>query len=325
MKKERTSTFLLLIMLCITASAQKEHKQPHGNAIVQIFTNFHSGFGSVNDDRGFELDRSYLGYEYRFSRSLSIKGVLDIGRSSDVGDYQRIAYIKNAMVSWKHRRMRLDAGLIGTTQASFQENFWGYRYIYKTYQDQYMFCNSADLGVSFAYIFAPWIEADLIVANGEGYKRIQDGDGLMYGAGATINPLKGLYMRLYAGIDESSKGKSNIINYAMFAGYRYKWFSLGLEYNIIRNFQGTKGNNRYGFSLYGTASLNRWLRLYARTDGLMSGSELSKEAEEIMILAGAEFRLGKYIRIAPNFRTIIPKADSRKNAYYGFISCYFGI
>jgi len=65
-----------------------------GKAIVQVFGNFHKGFGAENDNRGFELDRSYLGYEYKLGSGLSVKGVLDIGKSSDVSDYQRIAYIK---------------------------------------------------------------------------------------------------------------------------------------------------------------------------------------------------------------------------------------
>ena len=31
--------------------------------------------------------------------------------------------------------------------------------------------------------------ADAIVVNGEGYKKIQKNDGLMYGIGATITPI----------------------------------------------------------------------------------------------------------------------------------------
>lgn len=324
MRKIRIIAALLVAVLCTGVHAQ-EKKEPHGKAILQIFTNFHSGFGADNDDRGFDLDRSYVGYEYNFGKGLTAKGVLDIGRSSDVQDYERIAYIKNAMVSWKHSDITLNAGLIGTTQFNFQEKFWGLRYLYKSFQDHYSFGSSADLGLSLAYRPLDWIHADVIVANGEGYKKIQSGDGLMYGAGATIMPLKGVYLRLYAGLNESGEGKSDVINYAMFGGYEHKWFSLALEYNIVRNFKGTKGNNRYGFSLYGTATLNNWLKIFARTDGLMTGSELSKEAEEVAVVAGAEFKIGKYIKIAPNFRTAIPKADNMENSYYGYISCYFGI
>ena len=108
----------------ITAQAQDtKTKEPKGKAIVQVFGNFHTGFGAENDNRGFELDRSYLGYEYKLGSGLSVKGVLDIGKSSDVSDYQRIAYIKHAMVSWETGRLVLNGGLISTTQFKFQEKF----------------------------------------------------------------------------------------------------------------------------------------------------------------------------------------------------------
>jgi hypothetical protein len=42
--------------------------------------------------------------------------VLDIGKSADVSDYQRIAYAKHAMVSWESGRLALNGGLISTTQ-----------------------------------------------------------------------------------------------------------------------------------------------------------------------------------------------------------------
>ena len=64
-----------------------------------MFGNFYAGFGEKSNDLGFELERSYLGYEYKLNSSLTVKDVMDIGKSSDVSDYQRIAYIKNAMVS----------------------------------------------------------------------------------------------------------------------------------------------------------------------------------------------------------------------------------
>ena len=90
----------LLACMGITAQAQDtKSEEPKGKAIVQVFGNFHTGFGAENNDRGFELERSYLGYEYKLGNGLSVKGVMDIGKSSDVSDYLRIAYIKNAMVS----------------------------------------------------------------------------------------------------------------------------------------------------------------------------------------------------------------------------------
>ena len=68
------------MLACIGISAQAQDvntEEPKGKAIVQVFGNFHTGFGAENDDRGFELDRSYLGYEYNLGNGLSIKGGVD--------------------------------------------------------------------------------------------------------------------------------------------------------------------------------------------------------------------------------------------------------
>ena len=325
MKAIRFIVAAMLLFTSVCSNAQVANEAPHGKAIVQIFTNFHSGFGVVNDDRGFELDRSYLGYEYAFKNGVSVKGVMDIGQSSSINDYHHIAYIKNALIKWDKGRFTLQGGMIGTTQFNYQEKFWGYRYIYKSFQDQYRFGSSADLGISASYRFAKWIEADVIIANGEGYKQVQMNDGLLYGAGATIMPFKGMSFRLYAGINEGGDDAKNIINYAMFAGYEHKYFSLGVEYNIMRNYRRVEGQNLYGFSMYASGTINRWLDIYARADGLMSSNDWNKANDDVAIIAGAQFKLGKYVKIAPNFRMSIPSADGASNRYYGYISCCFGL
>ena len=190
----KTRVFIAGLLACIGINAQAQDAatvEPKDKAIVQVFSNFHAGFGEQNNDMGFELDRSYLGYEYKLADGLTVKGVMDIGKSKSVDDYHRIAYIKNAQVSWKKGNLTLNGGLISTTQFNFQEKFWGYRYIMKSFQDQYKFGNSADLGISVAYKFADWVSADAIIVNGEGYKKIQVNDGLNYGLGVTLTPVKG--------------------------------------------------------------------------------------------------------------------------------------
>lgn len=211
-------------------------EEPKGKGFVQIFGSFHTGFGSENDDRGFKLDRTYLGYAYDFGKGVSVKGVMDIGKSDDVSDHERIAYIKNAMVTWKKGKLTLNGGLIPTTQFCLQETFWGYRYVKKSFQDEYKFGSSADLGISAAWLFADWITADAIIVNGEGYKKIQKKDGMNYGLGITVTPAKGFLFRLYAGINEGCEnGKKDIFSIAGFAGYHCERFRVGMEYNRQQN------------------------------------------------------------------------------------------
>lgn len=324
----KTKVILAGVLACIGISAQAQNVQteePKGKAIVQVFGNFHTGFGAENNDRGFELERSYLGYEYNFGNGLSTKAVMDIGKSSDVSDYQRIAYIKNAMVSWKKGGLTLNGGLISTTQFNFQEKFWGYRYIMKSFQDEYKFGSSADLGLSVAYKFADWISADAIIVNGEGYKKIQKNDGLNYGLGVTLTPIKGFQIRFYGGLNESGEeGKKNITNMAAFMGYKNEKYTIGAEYNYMKNASYKKDANQSGYSVFTSINLSKSTSLYARFDDLYSKDDWNLSKDESAAILGAQFKLGKYVKIAPTFRMTMPKADEAKNGYYAYVNCYFG-
>lgn len=324
----KTKVILAGLLACIGITAQAQDvktEEPKGKAIVQVFGNFHTGFGAENDDRGFELERSYFGYEYNFGNGLSAKAVMDIGKSSDVSDYQRIAYIKNAMVSWKKGGLTLNGGLISTTQFNFQEKFWGYRYIMKSFQDEYKFGSSADLGISAAYKFADWVSADAIIVNGEGYKKIQKNDGLNYGLGVTLTPVKGFQIRLYGGLNESGEdNKKDIANVAAFVGYKHEKFTIGAEYNQMWNASYTDGADQNGYSIFASAKLSKIADIYARFDDLYSKNDWNIKKDECAAILGAQFKLGKYVKIAPNFRMSIPKAEGAKNGYSAYVNCYFG-
>ena len=325
----KTKVILAGVLACMGIAAQAQDtkvEEPIGKAIVQVFGNFHSGFGAESDDRGFELERSYLGYEYKLGNGLSVKGVMDIGKSNDVSDYQRIAYIKNAMVSWKKGNFTLNGGLISTTQFIFQEKFWGYRYIMKSFQDMYKFGNSADLGISASYKFADWLSADAIIVNGEGYKKIQKNDGLNYGLGVTLTPVDGFQVRLYGGLNESGQeGKDDVVNMAAFAGYKCNEFTVGAEYNYMQNASNKDGADQYGYSAFASVRVSKNTEMFARFDEVYSKNDWNIAKDEQVAIVGAQFKLGKYVKIAPNFRMSMPKADGADNNYSAYVSCYFGL
>ena len=318
MKKSIWILAAMMVCSCVTASAQESKEELKGKAIVQVFSNFHTGFGHDNDDRGFELDRSYLGYQYDLGKGLQVKAVMDIGQSDDVNDYHRIAYIKNAQITWKTGNWTLNGGLISTTQFNMQEKFWGYRYVMKSFQDIYKFGSSADLGISAAYKFCDWLSADAIVVNGEGYKKIQKNDGLMYGLGATLTPVKALTLRAYYGLNEGSDAKQeNIQNLATFVGLKLNGFSLGAEYNRIWNMKHVDGSDMNGFSIYSNIKLNKGADLYLRFDDY--------NGDETGFIAGVQWKLGKYVKVSPNFRWNHADVDGgNQDSYMGYISCYFG-
>ena len=313
--------------LCLGAQAQeKKAEEPKGKAIVQVFGNFNTGFGAENDSRGFELERSYLGYEYNLGNGLSIKSVIDMGKSSDVSDNNRLAYMKNAMITWKKDNFTLNGGLISNIQFNFQDKFWGYRYIMKTFQDLYKFGNSADLGISASYKFNDLITADAIIVNGEGYKKLQKKDGLLYGAGVTLTPIEGLSMRFYGSLNEATDdSKENTSNFAAFIGYKGEGFSLGVEYNAMKNASFTDNANQNGFSVYSTVKLQGKTEVFARYDDVCSADDWNIAKDEQAAIIGAQFKLGKYVKLAPNFRMSMPKAAGAENKYFGYVSIFFGL
>ena len=72
MKKKWIMTGLLSFLAMAGMAQEGKDEMPQGKAIVQVFGNFHAGFGKENDDRGYELERSYLGYEYKFGSSADL-------------------------------------------------------------------------------------------------------------------------------------------------------------------------------------------------------------------------------------------------------------
>ena len=320
--------FLLSVILFVCANvavAQQATDAPKGKAIINVFGNFHTGFGAENDDRGFTMDRSYFGYQYALSNELSLKAVMDVGRSNDVDDLHRIAYIKNAQISWKHNRLTLHGGLISTTSFKVQEDFWGYRYMKMVLQDYYKFASSADLGLSVAYKFADWVSGDVIVVNGSGYKKLQANDGLLYGVGFTFKPTDGLTLRLYGSLNEGEEeGDKDIGVYALFAGYKHEKFSLGAEYNLMQNTKNVADADLAGVSFYTTVKLGGRVNAFARYDNLWSKNDWNLSKDEATYMAGVEIRPCDYVKIAPNLRYHDLKSPELKNKTYLYISCYFG-
>lgn len=315
-----------LALLNAEAKAQQAPDTPKGQTIVQIFGDFHSGFGKQDNDRGFALERSYLGYQYRLADNLTVKAVMNVGKSADVDDYQRMAYLKHAQVTYSTGQFTLDGGLISTTQFNMLEKFWGYRYVSKSFQDEYKFGSSADLGISTQWKAADWLCLDAIVVNGEGYKKVQVQNGLQYGVGATLTAPCGLTMRLYASVNEQVAGDAkNTQNYSAFLGYKTTAFSIGAEYNFMAHAGGKEGCNQSGVSAYAKVKVGKAAEVFARYDNLFSENDWNKAGNDRRMIMGAQWKLGKYIKVAPNVRYTMPKAHGGDNKVAGYVNCFVGI
>ena len=319
MKRILISVFLAAICLSSFGQKQEEKKkfQIKGQPIVTVFANYHAGIGNANKESGFALDRAYLGYQFSLTEKLSGKVVFDMGSTKVSGsDLERVAYIKNAMLSWKTGNFTLDFGLIGLEQFNVQEKFWGYRYIMKSFQDEYKFGSSADMGILGKYKFTKWLSADITISNGEGYKKLNGDNKYRYAVGATILPVKNLTIRAYYDLasknieGDETKDQQNL---AFFAGYKHELFSIGAEYNQMCNTKFKEDNDQSGFSVYSTIKLEDQFNLFGRYDNLGSQDDWSS-ADGQRILVGIQYAPIKQLKIAPNFSTWNPR-DGKSSSF----------
>lgn len=329
----KKSIFITCMLTCMTlpvlaqnAPAEKQTNKNKGKIILTTFAKAYSGFGNQNDERGFEVERAYLGYQYNFANGIELKTVADFGQSKDVSDMNRIGFLKNAYIGWKKNGWQIYGGLISTTQFKTQEDFWGKRYIMKSFQDEYKMGSSADVGVSAAYHFNDKISADVIIVNGEGYKKLQFGDGLQYGAGVTFKPAKGLVIRAYGSYKETTdKDLDGSTNLAGFAGYKHEKFSIGAEYNYQLNSNHIKNQHLGGTSVYAMIPLCSKVNLFGRYDYLNSNHAWNKDNDGQAALGGVEIQLCKQLKLSPTFRYWAPDASEQSKEYYAYINASFSL
>jgi hypothetical protein len=323
--KRITSLFICTIALIGTLSAQneKESFKPSGKVFVKMFSNFHSTFSDGTSASAFELDRAYLGYDFNLSENFSGKINFDIGNPG-VGKLELTAYIKNAYLSYAKNNFTVTFGMIPTTQFGLQENFWGNRYVEKSFQDAYKMGASADLGLSASYKITEWLSADAIVANGEGFKNLQADNNFRSGIGITLSPVKNLNIRGYFDIMGTDSAQTTL---ASFVSYNFGKATIGAEYNLQQNTGYVDGKDYSGASVYAAINPVKNIKVFGRYDYLTSVSlegqstNWNNAKDGSLIIAGIEYQPVKGVKIAPNFRLWNPAKSELKPTQYLYLSC----
>jgi hypothetical protein len=309
-------SLMAIVLLSLNMMAQnsgivKEDFKPNGKPIVTIFSDFTNTTTNGTTNNAFEVSRAYFGYGYNFSPDFSGKIVFDVSSTKDLSPSAFTAFLKNAYAEYAHGMVKADLGLIGTTMFSLQESIWGKRYLYKSFQDQYGFGNSADLGASVKLQFIPEVSLDLAIFNGEGYKKVQADSTFQFAVGLTAQPIKNLYARVYYDyMNKQSFATAKVAQSSLnfFVGYKSEIGTLAAEYNLQNGNKNTSGHNWSGLSVYGVLPLNKQFSVLARFDDLMSdkigtatkGWNTSTDGQVYM--AGIEFAPVKGVQITPNFR-----------------------
>lgn len=316
MKKDfKLSIFLLSVLaFIITLSSFDVIAQsdtpftPYGKPHALIFSDAYYSFSEAGNKKAFEVTRAYLGYEYYFSKKISSRLTLDFG-DPGAGELQMTAFLKFAFVQYKGDKFSARFGMIGTDIFSLQENHWGYRYIYKSFQDAYKFGPPADLGAAFEYSPHKIISFDFSLLNGEGYKKVQLDSVFKTTVGLTLRPFKGFLLRGYIDVMDNDFTQTSA---AFFAGYTIKRFKAGLEYNMQKNNNMISGNDFSGISVYASIGLAEKFTFFTRYDNLKSSIpenetdpwNSSKDGQ--LFMAGFDYSPIKGVKIAPSYLGYAP-------------------
>ena len=333
MKKQLLFLSILLISISSFSQETNEEFKPNGKPQFKVFWNYHTDFSeNATKTSAFELQRAYLGYQYNFSDAISAKITFDVGSNSGGSDYT--AFLKVAQLDWKVASgVKLSMGLIGMKQFNDQENFWGYRYIFKSFQDQNGFGSSADLGINSEFKISKNLKANFLIANGEGYKKIQDEDGKqLFGGSLVYTPIEGLITKIY--IDSQSSVSSDPVSaLSLFAGYDATDWRFGMEYNKLSNGKKysspAQDHNLDGLSFYSTYVINKKFEIFGRFDQLSSntlvgGTEdwnMTKDGSQI--IGGVQYAPVKGLSLSLNYQGYSFDDTSKSNKSMVFLNAEF--
>ena len=300
-----------------------------GKPILTVFANYKAGLENVNNVSGFNLDRAFVGYEGYFSKGFSAKVVMNVEtQNDDNGNSKFNGYLKNAQIDWRGYGFFVSAGLINLKQFSEQENFWGHRYVFKSFQEEYGIAFCEDIGVVAGYEFSPVISADIALTNGEGHKFKNMDNHYKYGAGVTVKPIDGLIFRLYGDIYNIPKflTDGNIIqkdqySLATFVGYQNRYFSIGAEYNRVFNYKFDSKLDANGYSAYTTINVAPKMHIYGRFDYFDTAGDMKYDSEGYAIIGGLEYSPIKQIRISPNYQSWKSSNGKRENFLLLSVEC----
>lgn len=308
MRKLLKTVTILLLFSSVYAQNENSEFTPSGSPLVKIFSNYHYNF--TEEEHGFQITRAYFGYKYNLSENFSTVITFDVADPGNGSKLQNTAFLKNAALKYKKGKITANFGLICTKQFKVQEDNWGYRYIYKSFQDEHGFNSSADMGADIEYKVCDFFSVDAFIYNGEGYKKLQGDNTYKGGAGFTIKPMKEITVRLVYDMQMKSEVEYNI---AAFAGYENEKLRLGAEYNMKNNIDFLTDANLLGMSFYSTYKLNDKYAVLGRFDNLASNTldgmddpwNFNKNGSAI--IGGLQYTPVKNVNISTNYQGWMPE------------------
>lgn len=320
--------FLTIVLISISASlfsqnsSQVVSKDEQSYLFGQIYTSFYYCNNDLYSPKSaFVFDQGIIGYKHKLSEKLSGIIIYDVTRTThffDITDSlgnkmnynyfegsKYTSFLKMAEINWKiNDFFTFKVGqLLNTQYLTFQDKFWGFRYVDVTIQEKFRMGMPADFGAQIDFKYKDKFLNQFSVVNGEGPFRYQDENGkFLYSNNIQYYPNKNITLKLYADYSpvassEINKTFKSVIS--AFAGYKTSKFRIGIDYAYIFNAYYSKNNYLNGISVFGSYNLNDKISLLARYDRLAYSHLFSKTN---YFLAGVEYEPIDKFTSSLNFR-----------------------
>jgi len=317
--------FILTPLLSFSQNTSQEiTKDEKAYVFGQIYTDFqYSIKDTYKPQAAFRFNQGIIGYKHTFSKNLSGIIMYDVTRTThfyeitDTAgnklDYSYFegskytAYLKMGEIKWQINDLfTFRVGqLLSTQYLTFQDKFWGFRYIDVTMQEKFRMGMPADFGAQLDFHYKKKFLNQFSVVNGEGPFRHQDTNSkFLFSNNIQFNPIEKLTLKFYvdyAAASDTGIGISDKSVLSGFVGYKTKKYRLAAEYNYVSNYAYKDGNDYSGFSLYGAWSLNEKIAFLGRYDYL--NRVLAKENKQIdYYILGLQYEPVSKFTTSINFR-----------------------
>jgi hypothetical protein len=324
----------LLVFIFFNQVLHSQILENTGKPIAEIFADFHYALNDTANTTGFGLNRAYFGYNFFPGGNFSGSIIVNIGSPEDLSsgsEPRRYAYFREASLSWSKDKLNLSIGITGTRLFSYQQQFWGKRYIAKPYQSINGYGFIADLGLAMDYKFNDTWKADITIMNGEGYSELQLDNSVKTSVGMTITPVKQLAIRLYGDLDRPQ----GIWQYTLigFAGFKNEIITIGGEASYKSNLDLIGGHHGWGISGTGGISVSKKAEIFARYD---YSSSVTVPGDNIkwnylldgsFVVFGVQYTFSQNVKMALNYQGTYPYNPGRQitdaiyvNALFKFLN-----
>lgn len=311
-----------------TLRVEKKVESIKHRVFANIYASYFYGISdNISPRSAFEMPTALLGYSANFSEKLKATLIYDVTRTTngiwvndvdgnplEVGYFEGskyTAFLKMAEIFYSlNNYIDFRVGqLLNTQYLTTQDKFWGYRYIYFTYQEIHRYGMPADFGAQVDLKYSNFLLNQISITNGDGPFRHQDENSkFLISNNIEIRPMEGMILKLYADFSEPSDTSSTLMDkytLSFFSGYKTNKCRVGFEYIKVFNYGYLANDDYFGLSMFGSISLNEKLDVLARYDYINKSSVYSLDKGHFA-LAGFQYMPHKNFYCSLNFRALNP-------------------